>query len=129
MNALSGLVRRASLPGRSLRAPRHRASRKVRVVAALALVGGLPVLLDHVSAAILPPAAPVANAVLPSSTQFDITGFLQDAKLDQACVTAAGASVDAQGFLQAAHCGGTMQLNGHTIVVPAETIVILPAGA
>ncbi len=86
-------------------------------------------LLDHVSAAILPPAAPVANAVLPSSTQFDITGFLQDAKLDQTCVAAAGANLDANGFPQAAHCGGAMQLNGHAIVVPAETIVILPASA
>jgi hypothetical protein len=87
------------------------------------------VLLDHVSAAILPPAAPVANPVLPSSTQFDITGFLQDAKLDPTCIATAGGSLDPNGFPQAAHCGGTMQLNGHTIVVPAETIVILPASA
>lgn len=75
--------------------------------------------------------APVAAAlpVLPASTQFDITGFLQSATLDQACVAAAGASLDAQGNPKVAHCGGTMILNGHTIVVPNETVVILPASA
>lgn len=67
--------------------------------------------------------------VLPPSTQFDITGFLQEATLDAACVAAAGTGVDAQGNPQVAHCGGTLKLNGHTIIVPAETIVILPASA
>jgi len=87
------------------------------------MVCSFGVLIDQapVSAAVLP--------ILPPSTQFDITGFLQVATLDQACVTAAGAAVDANGFPQAAHCGGTMLLNGHTIVVPAETIAILPASA
>ncbi len=74
-------------------------------------------------------AAAAALPVLPASTQFDITGFLQSATLDAACVAAAGANLDAQGFPQAAHCGGTMMLNGHTIIVPAETVVILPASA
>ena len=44
-------------------------------------------------------------------------------------MSTAGPSLDAKGFPQAAHCGGTMRLNGQTIVVPAETIVILPASA
>jgi hypothetical protein len=42
---------------------------------------------------------------------------------------AAGSSLDAQGNPQVAHCGGTMTINGHNIVVPAETVVILPASA
>jgi hypothetical protein len=57
-----------------------------------------------------------AQVPIPASTQFDITGFLQAATLDPAC------SGDG-------HCGGTLQVNGHTIVVPKETIVILPANA
>ena len=67
--------------------------------------------------------------VLPSSTQFDLTGLLQEATLDPACVAGAGTNLDAQGNPQVAHCGGTMKLNGQTIVVPSETIVILPASA
>ena len=51
---------------------------------------------------------------LASSTQFDVTGFLQTA------------TVDTPGD---AHSGGTLVVNGHTIVVPRETIVILPASA
>ena len=88
---------------------------------ALALVTGIAVSTGSASAAVLP--------ALPPSTQFDITGFLQVATLDQACVTAAGANLDVQGHPQVAHCGGTMMLNGHTIVVPNETIAILPASA
>jgi hypothetical protein len=74
----------------------------------------------------------VAAAAIPAvaaSTQFDITGFLQSATVDAACVAAAGASLDVQGNPKVAHCGGTAQINGHTIIVPAETIVILPANA
>jgi hypothetical protein len=58
-----------------------------------------------------------ANAQLPMnpSTQFDITGFIEDAKLD-------GVGV---GALQ----GGTIKVSGHTIVIPSNTIVILPASA
>ena len=67
--------------------------------------------------------------VIPASTQFDVTGFLQSATLDQACLSAAGTSIDAQGNPQAAHCGGTMVINGQTITVPNETVVILPASA
>ena len=82
---------------------------------ALALVTGIAVSTGSgASAAVLP--------ALPPSTQFDITGFLQVATLDQACVTAAGPNLDAQGFPQVAHCGGSMMLNGHTIIVPNESL-------
>ena len=59
-----------------------------------------------------------AQAQLPMgpSTQFDLTGFLEDATLDPACATNA-------------HCGGTLHVNGHLVTVPAETIVIFPANA
>jgi hypothetical protein len=95
----------------------------VRVVSALAILFSFGVLVDQApaSAAVLP--------ILPPSTQFDITGFLQVATLDQACVTAAAATLDVNGFPKAAHCGGTMTLNGQKITVPAETIAILPASA
>ena len=52
--------------------------------------------------------------VLASSTQFDFTGFLQSATLDTPADS---------------HSGGTLTVNGHLVVVPRETIVILPASA
>jgi len=58
----------------------------------------------------------LAQLPMPPSSQFDITGFLQEATLDPTC------SADP-------HCGGSMVVNGHSIVVPKETIVILPASA
>src|SRR3954447_19673703 len=63
-------------------------------------------------------AAGAANAQLPlpNSTAFDITGQLQKATLDPACATNA-------------HCGGTITVQGQTIVVPKETIVLYPANA
>ncbi|EWT00440.1 hypothetical protein N865_15645 [Intrasporangium oryzae NRRL B-24470] len=64
--------------------------------------------------AVAPSIAPVVNPVVASSTQFDITGFLQSATLDTA---------------NDPHSGGTLSLNGHTVVVPKETVVILPASA
>jgi hypothetical protein len=102
------------------REPRRRVG--VRVVSALAIFFSFGVMIDQ---------APATAAVLPvpASTQFDITGFLQSATLDPVCVAAAGAALDTHGFTQAAHCGGTMMLNGTTIIVPAETIAILPASA
>ena len=103
----------------------RRARRRVGLLAGLALAASVPMLVNIASnvgaAAVVP--------TLPPSSQFDITGFLQSATLDPACVAAAGASLDAQGNPQVAHCGGTMTLNGQAIVVPAETIVILPASA
>ena len=69
-------------------------------------------------AAILPAhgaGTPVAALpVIPSSTQFDITGFIETATLDTAGDK---------------HSGGVMTVNGHTIVIPRETVVILPANA
>jgi hypothetical protein len=58
----------------------------------------------------------MAQLPIPASTQFDITGFIQDATLDSTCSANA-------------HCGGTITVNGHTVIVPKETIVILPANA
>jgi hypothetical protein len=52
--------------------------------------------------------------VLPASTQFDVTGFLQTA------------TVDTPGD---PHSGGVVKVNGLTIVIPRETVVILPAAA
>jgi hypothetical protein len=53
-----------------------------------------------------------AQLPIPPSTQFDITGFLQEAS------TFAGPLA-----------GGSLKVNGHLITVPASTIVILPANA
>ncbi|MEI6363040.1 MAG: hypothetical protein WCP95_12995 [Actinomycetes bacterium] len=52
--------------------------------------------------------------VIPSSTQFDITGLIESATVD--------AAADA-------HSGGVLTVNGSTVVIPRETIVILPANA
>jgi K319L-like, PKD domain len=64
-----------------------------------------------------PSAAVLPAAVLPtlaSSTQFDVTGFIQSATLDTPADV---------------HSGGVLKVNGHTVVVPRETVVILPANA
>src|SRR4029077_15926667 len=50
-----------------------------------------------------------------AASQFDITGFLQSATLDGV----------GGGLLQ----GGHLMVNGHTVTVPSNTIVILPANA
>ncbi len=65
--------------------------------------------------AVFAAAAVPAMAQLPvgGSTQFDITGFLQDARLAAGC---AGPT-----------CGGTLMVNGHVVVVPQNAIVKLPA--
>src|SRR5690349_2807317 len=57
-----------------------------------------------------------AQLPMAPSTQFDITGFIQSATLDP------GGAGDA-------HAGGAITVNNHSIVVPRETIVILPANA
>ena len=57
-----------------------------------------------------------AQLPMPPSTQFDITGFLQEATLDPNCAAST-------------HCGGTIRVNGHSIIIPKETVVILPANA
>src|SRR5690242_9533128 len=61
----------------------------------------------------------VAQLPVPASSQFDITGFIQSAGLGGA---GTGPGVGA-------HMGGTIRVNGHVIIVPSETIVILPASA
>jgi hypothetical protein len=87
-------------------------------------VGGLAAgLIPALAAGVGVPVVPV----IPSSTQFDVTGFIQTATLDQTC--AAGTGLDAQGKPAAAHCGGTVTVNGQLIVIPSETVVILPAAA
>src|SRR3954465_4966516 len=65
--------------------------------------------------------ASVAVAQLPvrASSQFDITGFIQ--------VPTLGGARTGPGV--GAHMGGTITVNGHVIIVPSETIVILPASA
>ena len=80
------------------------------ILALLAMTGAvMPTGLTS-AAVILDP-----HATLPaSSTQFDITGFLQSATVNN---------------IADPHSGGTMMINGHTVIVPAETIVILPANA
>jgi len=55
-----------------------------------------------------------AQIPIPASTQFDITGFVQEATVTN--------SADP-------HSGGTLKVNGHTITVPSNTVVILPANA
>ena len=57
-----------------------------------------------------------AQLPLPASSQFDLVGFIQSATLDPTCAASA-------------HCGGTLVVNGHTVTIPKETIVILPASA
>src|SRR5471032_2085574 len=85
-----------------------RARRKIGVISTLTLAATLPMLLSNTSGSV--GAAGVVPTV-PASTQFDVTGFLQSASLDQTCVTAAGNSADAQGNPLVAHCGGTMKVD------------------
>lgn len=54
-----------------------------------------------------------ALVALPPSTQFDITGFLQEAS-----VSGGGPTT-----------GGQLKVNGHVVTVPGSTVVILPANA
>ena len=63
-------------------------------------------------------AAGSARAQLPiaASTQFDITGYIEEATLDPSCVADP-------------HCGGTIKVNGHVVVVPKEIVVMFPANA
>ncbi len=56
-----------------------------------------------------------------NSTQFDLTGFLQAATLS--CNNYPSLSGDPM------RCGGTLMVNNHQVVIPAETVVILPASA
>jgi hypothetical protein len=66
------------------------------------------------AAGVINPGVLLAAAPLPTATQFDVTGFIQSA------------SVDVPGD---AHSGGSITVNGQVIVIPRETVVILPANA
>jgi hypothetical protein len=59
-------------------------------------------------------ATAAAQLPMPTSTQFDINGFLQSATVNRP---------------NDPHSGGTLTVNGQLITVPDETIVILPANA
>ncbi|WP_374969522.1 PKD domain-containing protein [Terrabacter sp. BE26] len=84
-------------------------------MAAIGLAAGLaPVASLAATGAVAPLVTPATNPVVASSTQFDITGFLQSATLDTPSDP---------------HSGGALTVNGHSVVVPRETIVILPASA
>ncbi len=96
---------RAAGPG----GKRRRSLLVIFLVAVATAIGGaiaVPALGAGAPLAVLP--------VLSSSTQFDVTGFLQTATLDTPGDT---------------HSGGMVSVNGHSIVIPRETIVILPAAA
>src|SRR4051812_45063054 len=110
---------RGALTGRHVGGPDpgggRRRRRLLSAVAAIALAGGLaPVASNVASGAVAPASVPVVNPTVASSTQFDITGFLQSATLDTPADK---------------HSGGVLTVNGHHVVVPKETIVILPASA
>ncbi len=81
---------------------RSRCRMNGRSLVALALVLSLFGLAGN-AAAQLPPAG--------AATQFDITGALQTATVNAATALS----------------GGTLTVNGQLVVVPANTIVILPA--
>src|SRR4051794_26834852 len=55
-----------------------------------------------------------AQLPIPNTTQFDYVGFIQEATLDPTCVADP-------------HCGGTIKVNGHVVVIPKETVVQFPA--
>src|ERR1700750_1200285 len=57
-----------------------------------------------------------AQLPMPASTQFDVTGYIEEAVLDPACTADP-------------HCGGTITVQGHVIVVPKEIVVMFPANA
>ena len=104
---------------RALFSRERRNPRRTKALAALAaLAVGIPVMVSQTFGGA--GAAPT-QTTFASSTQFDLTGFLQTATLD--CGTYPSDSGDP------ARCGGTLMVNGQTVVVPAETIVILPASA
>jgi hypothetical protein len=74
-------------------------------------------LAQTVALAILLLASGWGQLPVPASSQFDITGFIEVATLGGA---GTGPGVGA-------HQGGVITANGHVVIVPSETIVILPA--
>ena len=57
-----------------------------------------------------------AQLPMPASTQFDVTGYIEEAILDPTCAADP-------------HCGGTIKVQGHVVVVPKEIVVMFPANA
>ena len=55
-----------------------------------------------------------ARGQVPASTQFDLNGFLQEATVDNAADNLSG---------------GTLQVNGHTVIVPRNVLVLTPAAS
>ena len=90
-------------------------TRETRRAAGPRLAPSLPP-LTAVALIALTASPALAQLPIPGSSQFDVTGFLEEASVDPACAADP-------------HCGGTLSVNGHVIVVPKETIVILPASA
>jgi len=100
----------------------RRRTRQVALTVCALLMAVLTPLLSTSSAPVgFAGALDATLPVLPSSTQFDITGFLQSATLN--CAAYPSLSGDPK------RCGGTATINNHLIVIPAETIAILPASA
>src|SRR4051812_40612230 len=79
-------------------------------------VPGRPFALGAAVAAMFAAGSAHAQLPIPSSTQFDIVGYIQEATLDPTC------QADP-------HCGGTIRVNNQQIVVPKETVVEFPANA
>jgi hypothetical protein len=75
---------------------------------------GRVVALGAVLAAFIAAGAARAQLPIPATTQFDYVGFIQEATLDPTCTADP-------------HCGGTIKVNGHVVVVPKETVVEFPA--
>jgi len=65
-------------------------------------------------AALLAAGSSRAQLPMPTSSQFDVTGFIQSATLDASCQASP-------------HCGGTITINGQVITVPKELVTVLPA--
>ena len=53
---------------------------------------------------------------MPGSAPFDVSGVLQSASLDATCASDP-------------HCGGSLTVDDHVVVVPKETVVLLPTSA
>ncbi len=95
------------------RRPFHEASRNSRE-GAVSRTGALFMSLALVAALAWAGAAPAQLPLTGAGAQFDINGFIQTATLD--------APGDAL-------AGGTVRVNGHTIIVPRNTIFQMPAFA
>jgi hypothetical protein len=62
------------------------------------------------------PAAAAPSPAMPASAPFDLVGVLQAASLDDACASDP-------------HCGGKLTVGDRVVLVPRETVLILPTSA